>query len=275
MTADELTHYLHAIAKTPLLKPAEERRLADRMVEEHRRYEEAVASGSSPCLCRRKWLDARAAFVSANLRLVVSVAKAYRTMGYPMEDLIQEGNAGLLIAVDRFQPERGTKFSTYAVWWIKQAIQRGLSNSSRLIRLPVKKVRDVVGINRGEFSLDDDEEIILRRAFVPIVSLSATGEWNYGTESKECQLADHRFREPIDEAAAGQLNGVLLRAMDELAPRSRKILLLRFGLDGHMPHTLRQIADKLGITRERVRQVQDQSLAILKRRGEKLEPFLS
>jgi RNA polymerase sigma factor (sigma-70 family) len=259
---DIIKYYLKEIRKIPLLSREQEQDLARR-----------IALGDE---------DARARMIEANLRLVVAMGKKYINRGLPFADIIEEGNIGLMRAVEKFQPEKGFKFSTYASWWIKQAIERAISNQVRIIRLPihvaesvnaytralrkltqtlrreplvqeiaealgasVEKVRGIAQIVRETLSLDTqigaDEEDTLQDVLEDTQSPSPLRRWD-----------DMRRQQQIDEWLA------------TLAPSERNVIELRFGLNGADPKTLDSIGKVLGITRERVRQIESIALAKLR-----------
>ncbi len=260
---DTLRLYLNEINRVRLLTAAEEVRLAKR-----------VEAGDPA---------ARQRLVDANLRLVVNVAKRYAAGGLPLLDLIQEGNLGLMQAVERFDWRRGYKFSTYATWWIRQAITRSLSNDSRTVRLPVHVVEALRKIRKvtPELALEMEREPtpaelgealgMAPERVVEIVRASRTPmslEQPVGEDGDE-SLADF-VEDPNPESAdavllAGTLREDLARALAILPDRQQTILVRRFGLDGQEPWTLDQIGAHFGVTRERIRQLQVEALRKLKR----------
>ena len=260
---DTLRLYLNEINRVPLLTAAEEVALAKR-----------VEAGDDA---------ARAHLTRANLRLVVNVAKRYATGGLPLLDLIQEGNLGLMQAVERFDWRRGFKFSTYATWWIRQAITRSLSNDSRTVRLPVHVVETLRKIRRIAPDLATQlernptaEELgdVLKLDPTRIVEIVRAGrspmslEQPVGEDGEE-PLSDF-VEDPEPEAPDGRLLVESLsddvdRALTILPDRERTILTLRFGLDGNEPWTLDEIGAHFGLTRERIRQLQVEALRKLER----------
>ncbi len=263
---DPLQMFLNRIGEVPLLTAAEEVTLA-------RRVEEGDAR-------------ARSEMVEANLRLVVSIAKQYRGQGLPFLDLIQEGTIGLVRAVEKFDWRRGYKFSTYATWWIRQAVARGLADKGRTIRIPVHvvdRVNRMVAIERRlvtdlgrepteveiaeatEMPLEEVRQ--LRRASQPPLSLERpvgpSQESSFGDF-----VEDEDAPEPHEEAeSAGRLEQ-LDRALRSLSRRERDVITLRFGLGGEREHTLAEVGERFGITRERVRQLEAQGLRKLGALGE-------
>jgi RNA polymerase primary sigma factor len=218
---------------------------------------------------------ARARLVEKNLRLVVSVAKRYRGKALPFEDLIQEGNIGLIKAAERFDPELGNRFSTYAIWWIRQAIGRAIEDKGRAIRLPTHaqgKARKAARV-RNELSarLGDepaDEEVGERLGWTVREVRAVTGlllevfslDRPVGAEDGSTKLGDFVEDEQASEVPEAVIrdmeNTRLKESMGEMSARERHILVRRYGLDDREPATLAELSDKLGVTRERVRQLQ-------------------
>ncbi len=260
---DALRLYLNEINRVPLLKATEEVTLAKR-----------VEAGDEA---------ARAHLVDANLRLVVNVAKRYATGGLPLLDLIQEGNLGLMQAVERFDWRRGYKFSTYATWWIRQAITRALSNDSRTIRLPVHVVETLRKIRRvapdlasklereptpeelGEALDMAPERVaeIVRASRAPVSLETPVGE--DGDEALSDFIEDLDPQSPDSRVLADGLEDEMKAALDVLPDREREILELRFGLGGREPRTLDEIGEHFALTRERIRQLQVEALRKLQR----------
>lgn len=259
-TVEPLADYLRAIGYVPLLSAREEVALAQRIAD-----------------CDRV---AAAALTTANLRLVVSVARRYVNRGLPLEDLIQEGNIGLLRAVDKFDWQRGFKFSTYAVWWIRQAIVRAIDDKARLVRLPAHLQRTIGTLTRTtqqmgsdlgreptetELSVAlgmDDEEVhrILRAARMPVSLESPLGE------SEEGLLLDILVDEsavPVERQAYQRvLRSTMVDVMaSTLTEREQQVLELRFGLGDSGPVTLDEVGAILGLTRERARQIESRAIS--------------
>jgi RNA polymerase primary sigma factor len=218
---------------------------------------------------------ARARLIEKNLRLVVSVAKRYRGMGLPFDDLIQEGNIGLIKAAERFDPELGNRFSTYAIWWIRQAIGRAIEDKGRAIRLPTNaqgKARKAARV-RNELSArlggePADEEVGERLGWTVREVRAVTGlllevfslDRPVGAEDGSTRLGDFVEDEQASEVPEAVIrdmeNTRLKESMGEMSARERHILVRRYGLDDREPATLAELSDKLGVTRERVRQLQ-------------------
>jgi len=262
-TTNSLDLYLAEIGRTPLLTKAEEQRLA-RLIEQ----------GDE---------SAKRHMVEANLRLVVSIAKKYRGHGVPFTDLIQEGTLGLVRAVEKFEWQRDLKFSTYATWWIRQAVQRAVANQSRTIRVPVHihdRMRKVDRARReAEVRLGRAATIeeVAKQAQVTVEDVDALDEVRTSTVSLhqpaavdgETELGDllpDADAEPVDDVVAVGLRADALRsALSRLSPRTRRVLELRYGLAGGEPMNLDVIGREVGLTRERVRQLEVEGLAELAR----------
>jgi RNA polymerase primary sigma factor len=232
---------------------------------------------------------AREHMIKANLRLVVKIAHDYDGLGLPLLDLINEGNIGLMKAVERFDPAKGGKLSTYAAWWIKQSIKRALANQSKTIRLPVHLVDKISRMRRTALKLQEiigreptDEELAeeldmptnrvaqLRTAAIRPASLDAPigeDESNSFAEVVEDEKAD----DPYEQLEEKTVNVMLEDLLARLDPREATILRYRFGLDGGSERTLEEVGEKFGVTRERIRQIQNIALTKLRRMIEKLE----
>jgi RNA polymerase primary sigma factor len=232
---------------------------------------------------------ARETMIKANLRLVVKIARDYENYGVPLLDLINEGNIGLMKGVERFNPRKGAKLSTYAAWWIKQAIKRALANQGKTIRLPVHVVDKLLHIRRAEAKLQDilgrepsDEEVgsevgmaarrvtQYRKASVRPQSLDAPISDSDDTKIADV-VPDANAGTPYQDLE-GKTNVDMIRdLLPGLDTREQEILRQRFGLDGGDEKTLEELGDKFGVTRERIRQIQEMALAKLRRKIEKLE----
>ena len=278
--ADLVRLYLTDIGRHALLTKDDEIGLAQRIeagAEARRQLEHPAASKPSGRELNRRARDgdaARRTFVEANLRLVVSIAKRYRTAGLSFLDLVQEGNLGLLRAVDKFEWRKGFKFSTYATWWIRQAIQRGISNTARTIRLPVHAGNHVVRVRHAQARLEaklqrsptrsevaaeldvPEHELtaLLQQAAHPL-SLSEPLSDDMDGELADI-VADRSATSPVDAAVAALLPGEIAKLLAWLTPREREILTLRFGLDRGEPRTLEEVGQHFHVSRERIRQIQ-------------------
>ncbi len=253
-----LETYLREINETRLLTPADEQELAV-----------AIGEGSA---------EARDRMVRANLRLVVNIARGYTGKGLGLQDLIEEGNLGLLRAVEGFDPAMGTRFSTYASYWIKQSIKRALINSAKTIRIPAYMVELLSKWRRASTRLGEElgrtptpEEVArvlgLPRKKLPIIKKAikiynltpqtdqADAGWSLGE-----MVMDERSRTPEEELVEHDNMKHVLEQLEVMDPREATVLRMRFGLDNHEPRTLKEIGETLGLTRERVRQIETEAL---------------
>ncbi len=269
-TNDPCLHrYMQDIGQYPLISVERENELAA-----------LVKSGDKEALTE---------LVRANLRLVVKIAREYSNFGVPLLDLISEGNIGLMKAAKRFNPEKGSKLSTYASWWIKQSIRRALANQSKTIRLPVHLIDKIGKVRRVSDSLSEmlgreatyeeiSEEIgisankiaQLKLASAPMTSLDAPMSEDNSTQFSEI-LSDTKACNPFDQLEEKDVHHSLNLLIDELNDRERQVLSSRFGLDGSEPITLEEVGVKMGVTRERIRQLQNAALLKLRQAFQKKE----
>lgn len=261
--------YLREIGQVKLLTPAEEIELAAR-----------IKKGDK---------KAREHMIKANLRLVVKIARDYEGIGLPLLDLISEGNIGLMKAVERFDPKKGGKLSTYGSWWIKQSIKRALANQSKTIRLPVHLVDKISRMRRTSMKLQEDlgreptdEELAadlgttaarvaqMRTASIRPASLDAPVGDDESNNFSEI-VEDERAINPYDELEDKTVVNMLQDMVKHLDEREATILRFRFGLDGGSEKTLEEVGERFGVTRERVRQIQNLALRKLRKMIERLE----
>ncbi|MEO6785536.1 MAG: RNA polymerase sigma factor RpoD/SigA [Chthoniobacteraceae bacterium] len=261
--------YLREIGQTPLLTVQEEIELAAKI--------------------KRGDMKARALMIKANLRLVVKIAHDYGNLGLPLLDLVSEGNIGLMKAVERFDPAKGGKLSTYAAWWIKQSIKRALANQSKTIRLPVHLVDKIAKVKRLAMAMSEelgreptDDELAeevgisaaklsqLRTVSIRPASLDAPINDDDGTEFGEL-VGDDSAVDPAENLSDKNLQEEVSDLLGVLDARERKIINSRFGLDGGKARTLEEVGQKFGVTRERIRQLQNIALAKLRRALRKRE----
>jgi RNA polymerase nonessential primary-like sigma factor len=269
-SADALSGYLRSVRRTELFTPQQE-------------FDAATRARSGD-------FAARQSMIEHNLRLVVSIAKSYAGRGVPMGDLIEEGNLGLMHAIDKFEPERGFRFSTYATWWIRQSVDRALMYQGRAVRLPVNVVRELQQVLRARRALESDATLVAQRpegirvddiaAFLgqdashvadllsmgeSPRSLDATLDRNGDEQTLGDTLVDELTPDPQDAAQAHEVDQLLESWIASLSNREREVLEGRFGLHNREPETLDTLSQRLGLTRERVRQVQNEALQKLKR----------
>lgn len=299
---DSVQLYLHEIGQVPLLTAQEEYELAQRVAngqdaqeklenEEYRSGTERLQLEQAMALAD----DSRRKLIQANLRLVVSVAKKYIGRSMSFMDLVQEGNIGLMRAVEKFDYRRGNRFSTYATWWIRQAVTRAIAEQSRLIRLPVHLSDSIVRLRRMVHQLEQRlereptyEEIAealemqprkvkrLMQAATQPISLEQPVKNNDREGRVVEMLADETLEAPIDIAAQHMLKTELAMVLEGLPERERKVLLLRYGLSDGRRHTLEEVGVAFGITRERTRQIEAEALRRLRHQsmGKRLHSYL-
>jgi RNA polymerase primary sigma factor len=254
--------YLREISQVPLLTPAEEVKLASQIKRGNKR--------------------AREKMITANLRLVVKIAHDFSTFGLPLLDLISEGNIGLMKAVERFDPKKGGKLSTYASWWIKQSIKRALANQSKTIRLPVHlvdkigKIRRVAARMTEELGREPSSEELAEELGLAVAKVSHLKNVAVRPASLDARInadddtpfgdlvSDEKAEDPFATLRDKDLRDEIVDLLDVLDARERRIISCRFGLDGGRERTLEEVGKKFGVTRERIRQLQN--IALLKMR---------
>ena len=274
---DSVRMYLREIGKIPLLSPEEESELANKIVKGNKKAKDKM--------------------VESNMRLVVSIAKRYVGRGLDFLDLIQEGNTGLMRAVEKFDPEKGFKFSTYATWWVRQAITRAIADQARTIRIPVHMVETInkvlrttrkltAELNREPtneeiaeaLDMEPDKVDYVMRIKQDIASLDASvGREGDDEDSVLGDFVEDEERDSPEESAANQiLKEQLSEIISTLTDREQKIIKLRFGIGGGRPHTLEEVGSEFDVTRERIRQIEAKALAKLRKNKEtkKLHEYL-
>jgi RNA polymerase nonessential primary-like sigma factor len=272
-SSDTLTLYLRDVRRTTLFTAEEE-------------FETATRARSGD-------FAARQSMIEHNLRLVVSIAKGYLGRGVPLSDLIEEGNLGLMHAIDKFEPERGFRFSTYATWWIRQSVERAVMNQGRVIRLPVHVVRELQQVLRARRTLENDpafaaarksdsegvrvEDVaaLLGRDVQEVAQLLAMAETPKSLDAVIDKsddehtlgdfMADELALDPTGVTHNHEVERLLAGWIETLSQREKEVLEGRFGLHHREPETLEVLSDRLGLTRERVRQIQNEALTKLKR----------
>ena len=265
LSTDTTQFYLNQIGAKPLFNIAEELHYAT--------------------LAKQGDFDARQKMIEHNLRLVVSIAKHYINRGVALLDMIEEGNLGLMHAIDKFEPERGFRFSTYATWWIRQSIERSIMNQARTIRLPVHMVRELNQILRAKYHLEsqrrdgrdatvEDIALLVDRPIDEVQDILALSEHatsldtplDNDPQSSLMDMLPGDGDDAPDLLAEHHEMTVLVRDwLSKLPDKQRVVIIRRFGLDNDDPATLEMLADEMGITRERVRQIQQEALIKLKR----------
>lgn len=305
--ADSVRMYLKEISRVPLLSGPEEVALAQRIEAGSQAAGvllDARAAGTLEAMApaQRRELaavvrdakEAKSHLTQANLRLVVSIAKRYTNRGVPLLDLIQEGNLGLMRAVEKFDYAKGFKFSTYATWWIRQAVTRAIADQARTIRIPVHMVEVMNRVYLVQRQLAQDlereptiEELAVAADLSPerVRDIFRMGQDPLSLDSPvgdvdDAQLSDfiedRQLEAPAQQAARAMLNETLDATLAELGPREREVVRMRFGLDGGRPHTLEEVGAHFGVTRERIRQIESKTLAKLRhpQRSQRLRDYL-
>jgi RNA polymerase primary sigma factor len=299
--ADPVRMYLKEIGKVALLSGAEEVGLAQRIeagVDAENRIVDHPNRPESQILADRAvmadGLAAKRSLIEANLRLVVSIAKRYLGRGMLFLDLIQEGNLGLIRAVEKFDYTKGFKFSTYATWWIRQAITRAIADQARTIRIPVHMVETINKVLRvqrqmmQELGHEPTVEELAAKVDLPVAKVREIQRIAQEPVSLETPVGeeddshlgdfieDHQAVAPADAAARAMLNEAVGEALDELTERERKVVRLRFGLEDGQARTLEEVGREFGVTRERVRQIEAKTLAKLRHpiRSQRLKDYL-
>lgn len=314
-SSDLIDVYLNEIGRIPRVTPDEEIRLArliqaklsvdaarvvltERLGRPPAEEEVAQSMGVSPrqvIEATRQGLWAQRKLVNANLRLVVSVAKKYTGCNLPFLDLIQEGNIGLMRATEKFNPEKGYRFSTYATWWIRQGITRAIANQARTIRLPIHMLEKMRRMRRttrqaiqqtGRRPSDEELAALLEVKVQKLRLIQQSSrhpvslDLPVGNEGDTCLgdlIEDAVTEHPFSHIVQTALRGELSAALGVLKPVERQVLALRFGLDGQTGHTLREVGEMFDLTRERIRQIEAEALKKLRRCKQKqaLEQYIN
>src|SRR5580698_7700162 len=288
--ADLVKLYLRDIGRYPLLTKADEARLAQEIEAGAEAAAALLETGTKLTAAKRREMArivraadaARESFVSSNLRLVVSIAKKYQASGLPLLDLVQEGNLGLIHAVEKFDWRKGFKFSTYATWWIRQAITRGIANTGRTIRLPVHAGDMLSAVQKAQgflesklghpatlaelgegVELPEDKLIEALRFRAEPLSLSEPLREDGDAELGDV-VEDRSAESPFEVAAVSLLPDEIGRLLSPLDEREREILRLRFGLDRGEPRTLEEVGEHFNLTRERIRQIEARAMSKLR-----------
>ena len=266
LSADLVQRYLQQIAAKPLFSPDEERDMAHQ-----------AKAGN---------FKARQAMIEHNLRLVVSIAKTYMNRGLPLPDLIEEGNLGLMHALDKFEPQRGFRFSTYATWWIRQSVEKALMSQVRTVRLPVHVIREINQVLRARRFLEqalaadgrlpDMEDIasLTGKSMEDVVDALAMAEHSTSLDAPRDMapgsslldiISDKRSAGPHEKVEKSQLEDMLYTWLKGLKDDQRIVILRRYGLDNQESATLEEVAKELNLSKERVRQIQQDALVKLKK----------
>jgi RNA polymerase primary sigma factor len=300
---DTIGLYLKDMARVPLLTVTEELDVA-RRIEEGRTAKEQIKNLNGRCSMRHRrelenhahdGLDAREHLIKANTRLVVSIAKRYTGRGVPFLDLIQEGNLGLMKAVEKYEYQRGFRFSTYATWWIRQTITRSIADQGRTIRVPVHMVDRIRMLYKSSHELEQElgraptNDELATRVGVPVSKidwmmrvswLPLSLESPVNEEDEEVELGmfveDQLTPSPSQSTYTKMLREKVEEVLETLPPREARILRLRFGLENGRSYTLEEVGQKFGLTRERIRQIESKALRRLRhpRRSRQLKEYL-
>ncbi len=288
-STDVLEQYLKDVRPIQLLTPDEERELGDRVQAGRAARSQMKRKNLSPAtveVLQRKIHEAdkaRDELVIHNMRLVISVARRYQNCGLPLSDLIQEGNVGLVKAADKFDVERGVRFATHAVWWIRQSVTRALSNKSRTIRLPIQfaqragdlfRTRERLEQELGRQPTADELSVALKwpaskvRHMLTVSQPPLDLDANHGAENSDDELmdfvADDSAPQPEAQMADNALNTELTSLLEQLPANEARVLKMRFGLADGRVHSLSEIGRRMGLSRERVRQINNAALSALR-----------
>ena len=271
-----IDYYLNEIKKIPLLTPSEELELAKK-----------AKNGDDA---------AKEKIVKSNLRFVITIAKKYQNHGLDLEDLISEGNIGLLIAIEKFEPSKGYKFISYAVWWIRQAILRAISDKGRMIRIPVNKTMEITKIKKAfncvyktkseqnEFeqvakmlNLSDSYVKEMLHISGDMISLDQELDSSDSSATMIDFIEDKINPRPEDECLNNSLKDELEKAMSSLKPVERRVLKMRYGLDGEKEMSLQEIGDRFNLTKERIRQIEKKAIVRMQHpvRKNRLEVYVA
>lgn len=271
-----IDYYLNEIKKIPLLTPSEELELAKK-----------AKNGD---------ISAKEKIVKSNLRFVITIAKKYQNHGLDLEDLISEGNIGLLIAIEKFEPSKGYKFISYAVWWIRQSILRAISDKGRMIRIPVNKTLEITKIKKAfncvyktkseynEFeqvakmlNLSDSYVKEMLHISGDMISLDQEIDSSDSSATMIDFIEDKINPRPEDECLNNSLKDELDKAMSSLKPVERRVLRMRYGLDGEKEMSLQEIGDRFNLTKERIRQIEKKAIVRMQHpvRKNRLEVYVA
>ena len=270
-----IDYYLNEIKKIPLLTPSEELELAKK-----------AKNGDDA---------AKEKIVKSNLRFVITIAKKYQNHGLDLEDLISEGNIGLLIAIEKFEPSKGYKFISYAVWWIRQSILRAISDKGRMIRIPVNKTMEITKIKKAfncvyktkseqnEFEqvakmLNLSDSYVKEMLHISGDMISLDQELDSSDSATMIDFIEDKINpRPEDECLNNSLKDELEKAMSSLKPVERRVLKMRYGLDGEKEMSLQEIGDRFNLTKERIRQIEKKAIVRMQHpvRKNRLEVYVA